>query len=88
MAACSKASHPATGVDLALGPEANATRVRLDRWARDGLYDYYRVQTGHRVRIRATIREERIILTQAGGNGECQEYGEFYLVNVQVLGIR
>lgn len=80
--------HPATGVDLALSPDEGAVHIPVDQWARRRFYDYYQLQTGHSVRIRATIREERIIVTQAGGNGACQTYAGFYLANVQVLGIR
>jgi len=78
---------PARGVSaVRLTPDAE-TAIPLDSWSRRRLETIYGVQHGQRVRIRAVIREERIIVTQAdAGNAACQIYqGAFYLTRVQVL---
>jgi len=77
---------PRQGLRVALAPDAE-TFIMLDAWSAQRLENYYGLQPGHVIRIRALIREERIVLTQAEA-GQCapmQYAAAFLLEQVQVL---
>lgn len=72
---------------VTLAPDADIV-IRLDQWASLRMERLYHAQHGQRFRIRAVIREARLVMTQAAAGGECQDPREagFYLTRVQVLG--
>lgn len=64
------------------------TYIDLDNWSARRLHNYYGYRHGHRIRIRAIIREERIIVTQAATAGQCapmHHAATFQLTQVRVL---
>ena len=78
---------PEQRIKVALALDAE-TYIPLDDWSARRLQNYYGYRQGHRVRIRAVIREERIVLTQAATPSLCapmQYQAAFYLTQVQVL---
>ncbi len=62
--------------------------ISMDEWSARRLENYHRFSHGHRIRIRAIIREDTIVLTEAAAPGTCaplQTMAAFYLEQVQVL---
>lgn len=78
---------PRQPLHLATSLEAESF-IRMDAWSAQRLENYRGFSHGHRIRIRAIIREDTIVLTEAAAPGACaplQTMAAFYLEQVQVL---